>query len=95
MLALRRTAFQVSCLSLKGIAWGRSLSVTDFANDRITDTIVDMNEDENSLSRERLGGDDSVAVVREEERGVVHEYANEFARNESYSLGYLHVSGGN
>ena len=88
MRALRRTASQVSCLSLKGIAWGRSHSVTDFANDGITDTIVDMNEDEDSLCEERLGGDDSDAIVKKMQE------ANEFARNENYSIGYLHVSGG-
>ena len=67
MRALRRTASQVSCLSLKGIAWGRSHSVTDFANDGITDTIVDMNEDEDSLCEERLEGDDSDAAVEKME----------------------------
>ncbi|XP_065843600.1 ATP-dependent translocase ABCB1-like [Oscarella lobularis] len=67
MRALRRTASQVSCLSLKGIAWGRSHSVTDFANDGITDTIVDMNDDEDSLCEERLEGDDSDAVVEKME----------------------------
>eukprot|EP00118_Oscarella_pearsei_P008490 m.44041 g.44041 ORF g.44041 m.44041 type:complete len:1424 (+) comp33488_c1_seq3:184-4455(+) len=55
--ALRRTASQVSCLSLKGIAWGRSHSAADFANSGLDiDSIVDPNGDDDSLFEERIEG---------------------------------------